>query len=58
MRPPIPIQSVGAKTISHEEDIFNHFLNPFLDRSDVAYIIDFTVRFHDILIRAFDIKHQ
>jgi hypothetical protein len=30
---------VGASTISHEEDIFNQFLNPFLDKSDVYYDI-------------------
>jgi hypothetical protein len=26
---------VGASTISHEEDIFNQFLNPFLDKCDL-----------------------
>jgi hypothetical protein len=26
---------VGASTISHEEDIFNQFLNPFLDKSEL-----------------------
>jgi len=26
--------AVGATTISHEEDIFNQFLNPFLDKSE------------------------
>jgi hypothetical protein len=25
---------VGASTIPHEEDIFNQFLNPFLDKCD------------------------
>jgi hypothetical protein len=28
---------VGASTISHEEDIFNQFLNPFLDKCGCAY---------------------
>jgi len=32
---------VGASTISHEEDIFNQFLNPFLDKSDVGYQLTF-----------------
>jgi len=27
---------VGAKTISHQEDFFNQFLKPFLDKSDSA----------------------
>jgi hypothetical protein len=34
------IVAVGATTVSHEEDIFNQFLNPFLDKSAFLYSLN------------------